>query len=176
MKFPWYDLVAGDAPLEQGDLLRKCPVFRFPADVPSDAGLDLDFEIEDFDLVIISQTCDLVPGREKVGETVLCPVWDPEKMDSDSFLRTKKGMEEARRGNLPAYHLINGCEIDGYQFEVRIVEFRRIFTLPVPTVRAHCAEAGERLRLLPPYREHLAQAFARFFMRVGLPSDIPPFR
>ena len=29
--------------------------------------------------------------------------------------------------------------------------------------------------LLPPYREHLSQAFARFFMRVGLPLDIAPF-
>jgi hypothetical protein len=27
---------------------------------------------------------------------------------------------------------------------------------------------GCELRLLPPYREHLSQAFARFFMRVGL--------
>ena len=32
------------------------------------------------------------------------------------------------------------------------------------------------LRLLPPYGEHLSQAFARFFMRVGLPVDIPPFK
>jgi hypothetical protein len=29
--------------------------------------------------------------------------------------------------------------------------------------------------LLPPYREHLSQAFARFFMRVGLPVEVPPF-
>jgi len=36
-------------------------------------------------------------------------------------------------------------------------------------------QKDQRLRLLPPYREHLSQAFARFFMRVGLPSDIPPF-
>jgi hypothetical protein len=28
---------------------------------------------------------------------------------------------------------------------------------------------------MPPYREHLSQAFARYFMRVGLPSDIPSF-
>jgi len=34
---------------------------------------------------------------------------------------------------------------------------------------------GYHLRLLSPYREHLSQAFARFFMRVGLPVDIPPF-
>jgi hypothetical protein len=37
------------------------------------------------------------------------------------------------------------------------------------------AKAAKRLRLLPPYREHLSQSFARFFMRVGLPIDIPPF-
>ena len=30
-----------------------------------------------------------------------------------------------------------------------------------------------RKRLLPPYREHLSQSFARYFMRVGLPTDIP---
>ena len=36
-------------------------------------------------------------------------------------------------------------------------------------------ELGTKVRILPPYREHLAQAFARFFMRVGLPVDVPPF-
>jgi hypothetical protein len=41
---------------------------------------------------------------------------------------------------------------------------------------AHVEKLGNRLRLCPPYREHLAQAFARFFMRVGLPSDIPEER
>lgn len=33
---------------------------------------------------------------------------------------------------------------------------------------------GDGLRLHPPYREHLSQAFARFFLRVGLAGDIPP--
>src|SRR4051812_10031136 len=32
--------------------------------------------------------------------------------------------------------------------------------------------AAKRLRLLPPYREYLSQPFARFFMRVGLPTPI----
>jgi hypothetical protein len=42
-------------------------------------------------------------------------------------------------------------------------------------VREFAHQMGDRLRLLPPYREHLSQAFARLFMRVGLPADIPPF-
>jgi hypothetical protein len=29
-----------------------------------------------------------------------------------------------------------------------------------------------RPQLLPPYREHLSQSFARFFMRVGLPIPV----
>jgi len=47
--------------------------------------------------------------------------------------------------------------------------------LPLQYFRAFAAGAGERVRLSPSYREHLAQAFARFFMRVGLPVDITPF-
>lgn len=50
-----------------------------------------------------------------------------------------------------------------------------MFALPVELVRAFAAGAGDRPRLRPPYREHLSQAFARLFMRVGLPADIPPF-
>ncbi|MCS6860043.1 MAG: hypothetical protein NZT92_06970 [Abditibacteriales bacterium] len=62
------------------------------------------------------------------------------------------------------------------QREIRVVDFRRVYTLPKAFVRNFAAAQGKRLRPLPPYREHLAQAFARFFMRVGLPVDIPPFR
>ena len=35
---------------------------------------------------------------------------------------------------------------------------------------------GLRWRLQSPFREHFSQAFARFFMRVGLPAAIPPFK
>jgi len=56
-----------------------------------------------------------------------------------------------------------------------VVNFREIVSLPVGYLRAHAAVLGDRWRLLPPYLEHFSQAFARFFMRVGLPSAIPPF-
>ena len=39
-------------------------------------------------------------------------------------------------------------------------------------LKAFTITQAHRLRLLPPYREHLSQAFARYFMRVGLPVDI----
>ena len=60
--------------------------------------------------------------------------------------------------------------------EVRVVDFRRVYSLPVTFLRRRATQCGNRIRLLPPYREHLSQAFARFFMRVGFPVDIPPFK
>jgi hypothetical protein len=72
--------------------------------------------------------------------------------------------------------MLAACELPGLERGVRVVDFRQLFSLPLAFVRKRAALAGPRLRLLPPYREHLAQAFARYFMRVGLPIDIPPFR
>ena len=57
-----------------------------------------------------------------------------------------------------------------------MVDFRNVYGVPFGFLEELSASRGERLRLLPPYREHLSQAFARFFMRVGLPTDIPSFR
>ena len=72
--------------------------------------------------------------------------------------------------------MLNKCTIEGFiSPEVRVVSFRQIYSVPLDYLRER-AKQRPRLRLLPPYREQLAQAFARYFMRVGLPIDIPPFR
>jgi len=68
------------------------------------------------------------------------------------------------------------CELPGLQRELRVVDFRAVYSLPHTYLRLIATEGGDRVRLMPPYREHLSQAFARFFMRVGLPVNIPHFR
>jgi hypothetical protein len=81
-----------------------------------------------------------------------------------------------RRGNIPGYHMLAASDLGDLEKDVRVVDFRSAFSLPVGVLRRVAEQRKPRLRLLPPYREHLAQAFARFFMRVGLPVGIPPFR
>ena len=50
---------------------------------------------------------------------------------------------------------------------------REVFTVPRDFLESLLAARGrQRPRLLSPNREHLAQAFARFFMRVGLPVPV----
>src|SRR5207245_692213 len=71
--------------------------------------------------------------------------------------------------------LLNRCDLGGgdLKTELRVVDFHDIFTAPRQFLEDLLRQRGTpRLRLLPPYREHLSQAFARFFMRVGLPEPI----
>ncbi len=72
--------------------------------------------------------------------------------------------------------MLNKCETEGFETDYLVVDFRSVYSVPFDFLVGLAERRGERLRLLPPYREHLSQAFARFFMRVGLPVDIPPFK
>jgi hypothetical protein len=134
--YPWYSVVSGDE-IQQGDILESCRVYSPPPEISTDPFSPPVFKWNERDVIVMSQSCDLVKGREKVEEVLVCT--------------------------------------PGFEREARIVEFRRVYSLPIAYVRRHVRVASH-LRLLPPYREHLSQAFARFFMRVGLPMDIPPFR
>jgi hypothetical protein len=173
--YSWFGAVTGDD-LEQGDILDDCPVFRPPDKLPVDANSSAFFEAEARSVIVMSQSCDLVKGREKLSDVLLCPVWGISTFKPGHHLSTTKGREAARRGELPGIHLLAACDLPRLTREVSVVDFRQVYSLPIGFTRKQAAAPEQRLRLLPPYREHLAQAFARFFMRVGLPTDIPAFR
>ena len=70
---------------------------------------------------------------------------------------------------------LNKCELEGFVADFQVVDFRNVYGVPLDFLIDLSKRNGKRLRLMPPYREHLSQAFARFFMRVGLPVDIDLF-
>ena len=170
--YPWYDTVIGDE-IQQGDILEGCPVFVPPSNLAETGPEATTFKWVERDVIIMSQSCDLVKERAKVEEVLLCAVWKRSEIKSGE-LATPQGMEKARKGLLPPFHVLAECSLSSFTREVQVVDFRRVYTLPLEFIRK-LAVSKDRIRLLPPYREHLAQAFARFFMRVGLPVDIPPF-
>lgn len=176
MAYPWYCL-AGSDELEQGDIIESCPVFAPPADLTLNSlnEGEADFTWEERDGIILSQSCDLVKGRERVSEVLFCTLWYPPEIP-DKRLSSKKGLEEIRKGRVVGLQMLNKCELPDIERDFRVVDFRRTYTLPLDFCREFAKNSDPRIRLLPPYREHLSQAFARFFMRVGLPTDIPPFK
>ena len=164
-EYPWYETVTG-AELEQGDLLLECPNYWLQPDGS--------FVKYDRNCFVISHSCDL--ANDKLRVVQVCPFWPLEEMTTQSeFLRSRKGREELRRGNLAGYHLLNRCDIEGSVHDLLVVDFRSLFGIPLDLARNLGISQSPRVRLLPPYREHLAQAFARFFMRIGLPTDVPAF-
>ena len=173
MDYPWYETVDGEV-IEQGDLLLNFDIF-VPLRTATGSG-QIEGELRTFDLVVMTQTCDIAQG--KVDSLLLCPwcdLWrfvEAAKARGENLASDLR--ESLRRGNLPGYHLLNEASQDGIEIGVGIVDFHAVYTAPTDQVKAFVKSAGKRLRLRPPYREHLAQAFARFFMRVGLPVDIPP--
>jgi hypothetical protein len=172
-QYPWYDTVEGES-IEQGDFLPNFEVVVPQIGAAVHAN-EFQVDVRVFDFVVLTQTCDIENG--KVDSLLLCPWWDLwQFVDAAKAKGENWGAEirEAlRRGNLPGYHLLNGASQADLEIGVGLVDFHEVYTAPVWQVVQFARHAGKRLRLRPPYREHLAQAFARFFMRVGLPADIP---
>jgi hypothetical protein len=126
------------------------------------------------DAIVLSHSCDL--ANDKLQMVQVCPYWALDAMGAEvDYFRSRRGREDLRRGNVPGYHLLNRSTLPGLESDFLVVDFRSLFAVPLETAKELAQQRSPRLRLLPPDREHLAQAFARFFMRVGLPVDVPPF-
>jgi hypothetical protein len=168
--YPWYRVVSG-AHLQQGDFLINCKAPLPPLDEPP-----VQPEAEPGDrferVVILTQSCDLENG--KVRRVMVCPVYEIHKFlehyDPSKHKEVKKALS---RGGYHAYQLLNTCELEGQEFQHLVADFGDAFSVPIEYARELAGER-QRLRMLPPYREHLAQAFARFYMRVGLPVNVNP--
>jgi hypothetical protein len=173
--FPWYSLVT-DNSLEQGDFFFSCGVIEqvpIPKAHPGDK-IQLKANAKDIDLIILSQSCDLTQG--KLETVLVCPHGTINEFAKiEPKFRKNDLLENIRKGNVPGYHMLAACELNNFVSPIRLVSFRQVFGLPFPYIRDLADQHNPRLRLLPPYREHLAQSFARFIMRVGLPVDIPEF-
>lgn len=176
LPFDWHAVYAPTAPLEQGDIFTEFPIPvlnpQFADETLSQTEpTNLVGEVRFFDVVVMTQSCDLAKPTFD-GDIVLCPHYD-----YFNYVRVipqyggRGGWNSLIEGRFMGACLLNRCTIAGHEFDYRVVDLRRIFTIPLGIVRRF-ADKKERVRLLPPYREHLAQAFARIFMRVGLPIDI----
>jgi hypothetical protein len=171
----WYEIV-DERDLAQGDILLHCPVARvetFAHPLPD----DLEVVVDRHHLIMLSQSCDLV--NDKVDDVLLAAVLDYRDLvaregNANPVVKSKKFRKGAVDGNLPSYSLLP--PFDGVpNFEWSLVDFHHLFTLPKVYAEEFAEAAGARLRLVPPYREHLAQAFSRYMMRVGLPTPLGDF-
>ncbi len=176
--YPWYEVVPPEAGLQQGDFFKK-----FLVVVPNLQGLVLEettknvpVKILEFDVVILSQSCDLEvrsDGKGKVETVILCPVvpFSEAEAANPTFKRDviREGLKQ---GLLVGFHLLNDSNIPGFEHTLAIVDFRNTFQMPFDYMLRHASNYGPRLRLRSPYSEYLGQGFGRHMMRVALPVPL----
>jgi hypothetical protein len=185
----WYAVVEAKEPLTQGDFVMGCPVLKW---VSAEIAWGSDGELDALkkaiggcrvDVVVMTQACDL--KHDKVRDVILCPhIGLPEHHEYWKKWRQKLGQnptEKAWSSHCEALcdgYMWNLAILDSFddgtlKIDPRIVDFREVYTVPRRFLESYLVHrGGPRLRLLAPYREHLSQAFARFFMRVGLPTPV----
>jgi len=187
---PWYEIVECGESITQGDLIFNCPLLSWNVNNLRFQGskeTEILFGATDAisaDVVIMTQACDL--ENYKVSNVILCPhisltdyrsYWESDMRGgghNPTERSWKKHCNNICDGYLWNLSMINKYSVEGVvEMDIRLVDFHDIFTIPREFLEKLIAQRGEsRVRLLPPYREHLSQAFARFFMRVGLPVPI----
>lgn len=194
--FHWWEEVDPAEALTQGDVIPGCPAATFKEDLELNAedSLEALFEmlkksvgINTLRAIVMTQACDL--AEKKVRNVVLCPAYtiDEFRKDFEDDWTKKKSappkegdwtghIKAIRASRIWNFSLLNKRDPgEGVQITTPtlVVDFHEVLSLPVDFLQLWVMKSGQRrLRLLPPYREHLSQAFARFFMRVGLPVDI----
>lgn len=160
--------------LAQGDLLPACLIPIFPANLDKDTA-QYDVAIGEANLIIVTQSCDL--ENQKAELVALCPILTLDEIESANPAFQRKGAwEEVRKGRREGLHMLASPEEPDNNRRALVADFRQIYSLPFAYLSRHAESIADRWRLQPPFLEHFSQAFARFFMRVGLPSAIPPFK
>ena len=165
---------ATDATLRQGEYLVNCKVPSLKEN-PQLEQTESSAIIQVADLIVMTQSCDLEQGKART--VALCPITSLERYETiNPELKGKGRWEQVRKGRVEGLYLLNSPTNPTDNREVLVVAFAEIYSLPFNLLVEHAEKLDTRWRLKSPYLEHFSQAFARFFMRVGLPSSIPPYR
>ena len=163
-----------EASLRHGHLMQGCLVPVFDPDFGTTEGVD-EVPVAKADLIVVTQSCDL--ENAKIPLVALCRIESVSDFVQTNFSnKEKERLDRIRKGRHEGLHLLASPTNPGSNREALIVDFRQIFSLPFDYLTTLAEELGDRWRLDSPFLEHFSQAFARFFMRVGLPSAIPSFK
>lgn len=171
MTAAWWNETTGTQ-LAQGDLLPECilPVFTSvqPGTVDNEP-------LRAARLIVVTQSCDL--ENHKADFVALCPVHTlPEFEAVNPSFKKKGAWESVRKGRIEGLHLLASPKTPDDNRAALVVDFGLIISLPADYLSSHAGDLGNRWRLASPFLDHFSQAFARFFMRVGLPAGLEPYK
>ncbi len=165
---------------EQGDLLFNFPVPTVTHLTTEGDRPEVTYRVDRIDAIVVTQTCDL--ENVKIRTVLLARVVSWRGFAAAQFAAGNSAVKSSAyianliRGDIPPLALLHQrSEVPALPWSV--CDFRELYTVDRAHLDHFTTQPGsrQRLRLRSPYKEHFAQAFARFFMRVGLPHDAGAF-
>jgi hypothetical protein len=183
----WYEAVDADAPLMQGEFVLGCPTLSLPDDLIAFESGRISVQRKLQNAVIMTQSCDL--SSKGIETILLCPYYDYKNWiqktsayreqaalpKTDQNVRTinnqvARELKALGDGKYVSQHLLD--KDTNFNFsDYQVVELNAAFSVKRSIVE-QLVRRHSRIRLSSPYREHLSQAYATVFMRVGLPKNI----
>ncbi|MCI4325805.1 MAG: hypothetical protein L3K00_08020 [Thermoplasmata archaeon] len=161
-----YEEVTDSDLVLQGDLIGNlhCPFPKLPKDRPVKRGDAIDVLVDIVDpAVVLTQSCDLAQGS--VDFVIVCSTIRHGSLSPERRESTKKN----RVSNL---HLLPTHPSATGPKERMVAQFDHLYFLPLVPLRQLAETQSKRLRLKPPFREHLSQRFGNYFARVALPETL----
>lgn len=166
----WYEVVSGPT-LEQGDLLTDLVAPRAVEDQNAPGGFRI--RVGRGNYIVLSQTCDL--ENDKLQEVLLADIREYQSATySNDRARSRAFRDALIQGSDWAYFLLPEFE-SSPRLAWSIVNFHYLFLVDVAACVKRAEEMENRLRLVSPYKEHLAQSFGRYMMRIALPETAHAF-
>lgn len=180
--YAWYKVIRANNDLQQGDIFFNFPIYIPRTSTPAELeqkGQNATVDEKTANVIIMSQSCDLLKMRSTVNTPVIvCPLFSVKEQVEQGKMRSED-WEPLVKEEIVSARIIKSSEHRSHTFGFQKVLLKQVYTVPYKFLKTFSDSYGTRVRLLPPYREHLAQAFAKQFMRVGLPNDLPrtyPYR
>lgn len=160
-----YGTPAPEEPLDQGDLIERCPLL-FIKDMDQNQPGPLDVAYDYNRVIMVTQTCDL--AQLKVTTVNVAEVFAAQNLIDRKMLKPAEVRGPLRAGRIwGLYFLPAKADLS---LEEMIVDLRRLHTVRLDVLLSLCRTGKRRARLQTPYREHLAKHLADTLSRIGLPQ------
>ena len=161
-----YAAPTADEPLSQGDVLDACPIFG----LETSAGA-VDSEAAPVRwrerVIVLTQACDL--AQTKTTKVLVALLHAAQLLVDRGVLKAPTIRDQLRRGVVYGWYFLPAAAAP-IPLPESIIDLHDLHTVPRAVLERLIAEGKRVCRLLPPYREHLAQHFAVTYMRIGLPG------
>jgi len=150
----------------QGDFIENCPNFLISPTWEPDSEEEVLVKI--YKAVVLTNSCDIV--NEKIDNILVAPVEDIKVFAGKN---PEVNIRQIIQNKIYRYCHLPPCLLNSHKSDGFIVDFSKAFSVPREYFKSLVASQRNRLRVRPPYREHLSHRFGESISRVALPQLTP---